>query len=992
MVLPVTIDRVQRALSLLAALVCLLFVGTLRDYSPLFLVVQTLRAAPAPTGVGPHDGKLVVRVTDPFQAAIPHARVTALLIRDEVAYLAGFRTTDAHGAASFDNLPHGVTWLLADADDRSRASTQLVIGPEPRDVSLLLGPAYTLSLEVTADDDAPIANAEATVACSDPLPFTDKTDEAGLVTLSRLCPPPYTLQVSADGYETSSRNNVMPSPKAVRVSLRKLGWLEVSVVDQKDAPAPLSTVFVAGPAIWPARQTESNAFGQSKISALPAGAYDLRATRGDLASPITTGVTVERGKGTPVKLILGPGRKISVSVTGGIAEDAPPVPNASVVLVEGGLSSFPLQGRTGNDGTVVLGPLPPGPLSASARAEGFVSPGAVSVGPDDTEVRIALLKAGKLTGEVVDNHGFPVPGCSIEVIGTDLSGLPIAETPAAMAFRRAHFAWALHGPPTLIPAGELGVMPGPIPPIPRADMLGLGARLPSIAGDNDAPQQGEPIPWVTDGNGRFSVGPIPPGRISAIVRHPAHVEAISEAVTLAPGGTAHVRVILYSGGTLEGVVLDDRRFPIAGAIVRVTAKEGSSERTSMTATDGTFAFSAVASVVIVTASRPEAPDKVSYQETFPIAADERKEIEILLARERPPIVVRVTDDRGYPVDGARVRALSLAADVSLRRTAFSNEKGDATVEEAAVIRLRLEGSANGYGTHVETFDASPEEVKVKLERGLRAQGVVTARGGRERVAGAKVTVYAPTGTRELTTGDDGVYRVDDVTPGSLRLRVDHEDFVSSERTFQVDKPSDVERPVQLDRMDLELAGIVEGEVVDDRGNPVAGAKVSKDEVPEYLPMGPLPPGVVATDEKGRFRLGGIAEGDVTLEAYAPGVGRGKEDRIAVRKERTTTRVRIRLEPAGGKAGPAVVAGVALTLAAPASGSGALVTGVSSGSEADRAGIRVGDMIVRIDGVVPDDERDAMQRLRGPERQEVVLGIQREQGMVELRVPRERVRQ
>ncbi|PKN32193.1 MAG: hypothetical protein CVU63_20025, partial [Deltaproteobacteria bacterium HGW-Deltaproteobacteria-20] len=230
------------------------------------------------------------------------------------------------------------------------------------------------------------------------------------------------------------------------------------------------------------------------------------------------------------------------------------------------------------------------------------------------------------------------------------------------------------------------------------------------------------------------------------------------------------------------------------------------------------------------------------------------------------------------------------------------------------------------------------------------------------------------------------------TPGSLRLRVDHEDYVSSERTFEVSKPSDVERPVQLDRMDLELAGIVEGEVVDDRGNPVAGAKVSKDEVPEYLPMGPLPPGVVATDEKGRFRLGGIAEGDVTLEGYAPGVGRGKEDRIAVRKERTTTRVRIRLEPAGGKAGPAVVAGVAVTLAAPASGSGALVTGVSSGSEADRAGIRVGDMIVRIDGVVPDDERDAMHRLRGPERQEVVLGIQREQGMVELRVPRERVRQ
>ena len=40
------------------------------------------------------------------------------------------------------------------------------------------------------------------------------------------------------------------------------------------------------------------------------------------------------------------------------------------------------------------------------------------------------------------------------------------------------------------------------------------------------------------------------------------------------------------------------------------------------------------------------------------------------------------------------------------------------------------------------------------------------------------------------------------------------------------------------------AGAVEGEVVDDRGNRIAGAKVAKNEVPDYLPLGPLPPGVV----------------------------------------------------------------------------------------------------------------------------------------------------
>ena len=988
-----SVERIQRALVVLAALVCLLFVSTLIDYAPYFLIVQTLKAQPVPGDVGLRNGKLIAKVVQPGGAAVPNARVTVLHIRNDVAYLAGFRITGDDGIASFDDLPHGVAWILADTEGKSRSSSQLIIGPEPRDVSLVMSPSFSLTVEVTSDDDTPVAEADVQVGCSDPLPFVGTTDEKGLVTLDRLCPPPYTLRVTAEGYEASSRANVLPGPKPVRVSLRKLGWLQVSVVDQAGDPAPLSTIFVAGPAIWPARQTEANAFGRSKIGGLPAGTYDLRAIRGDLASPITSGVLVERGKATPVKLILGPGRRMVVTVVGGTAAEAPVVPGASVVLVEEGLSSFPLQGRTGEDGVVRLGPLPPGPLTASARAEGYVSPGAVAIGPEEETVRISLLKAGTLTGEVVDNHDFPVPGCSIEVIGTDLAGLPIAETPASMAFRRAHFAWALQGPPTLIPAGELGVMPGPIPPIPHGDMSGFTVRLPHVPTGKTGPAgEAGMTPWVTDGHGAFSVGPIPPGRISAIVRHPDYVEAISEAVTLAPGGTAHVKVVLYGGGTLEGVVLDDRRFPVDGVLVRITAKEGSSERSTLTADDGSFAFSAVSPVLIVTASRPESPDKVAYQETFDVAADERKEIEIILEREREPIVVHVADDRGYPVDNARIRAISLAADVSLRRTTFTNDKGDGNLEAAAGIRLRLEVSARGFATVVRTLDKSPEEVKIELARGLRAHGEVTARGGRERVQGARVTLYLPTGTRELTTGEDGVYRIDDISPGPLRLRIDHDDYVATEKVFEIAAPADVERPVEVDAIDLERAGAIEGEVVDDRGNPVAGAKVAKDAVPEYLPIGPLPPGVVSTDEKGEFRLTGLPEGDLTLEAYAPGLGRGKEERVAVRKDRTTTRVRIRLERTGGKAGPAVTAGVAVTLAASPSGSGALVQAVVPGSEADRVGVRVGDLIVQIDGVAPANERDALQRLRGPERHEVLLAIQRGQETVELRVPRERIRQ
>ncbi|MCU0690677.1 MAG: carboxypeptidase regulatory-like domain-containing protein [Polyangiaceae bacterium] len=982
------IQRVHQFVVGIAAAVCLLFTSTLIDWAPYFLFVHELAAQPVPSAVGERDATLDVVVHDPSGAPITGARVTVLHIRDGVAYLAGFRETDATGRAHFQGLPRGVAWLLADAVGRGRTSTQLVLTEQPREVRMLSPPAHRLAVDVTDGDDKPIEGARVQVRCSDPLPFLEQTDSAGRANVGRLCPPPYAVQVEADGYDRSARVGVTPAAQAVRFRLRRLGWIQVHVADQNDEPAPLSTILVAGPGLWPARQTQSNAFGRSKISGLAAGTYDVRAVRGDSVSPITTGVMVSQGKESLVKLTLREGRRVLVQVVGGRAKDAPPVPDAAVVLVEEGLSSFPLEGRTAADGTVRLGPLPACPLSASARAQGYVGAGTVAIGADENEARVALLQAGKLVGDVVDSRGFPVPGASIEVVGTDLAGLPIAETPSMVAFRRAHFAWALQGAPALIPAGELGVMPGPVPPIPHAGTFGADTQV--VAAGSE-PEEGA-RPWVTDGDGEFAVGPIPPGSVSAIVRHPAYVETMSEAVSLAPGGQARVHIVLHAGGTLEGLVKDDRGFAIAGAIVRAAAKDGVRERTTLTAEDGTFAFSAVAPVLIVTASRPEAPDKISYEQTLEVGADERKEVEIVLGRERPSVNVQVIDDRGYPVDGAKVRVISLQEDVSLRRTSFTNKQGAASIEDAAGLRLRLEVAAPGYGTLVDTIAKAPVELKLKLARGLRVEGSVTGRGGRDRVQGATVTVHLATGVRQLLTERDGSFRVEDLASGPLRVRVDHEAYVAVERTFDVKMPTDVERSVQLEAIELELGGAVEGEVVDDRGNPVAGARVANDEVPEVLPVGPLPPGVVGTNERGEFRLTGLAEGQVTLEARAPGIGQGKQEDIAVRRERTTARVRIELARSGGAGGPALSGGLAIALKeAGAAGVGVLVASVAAGSEAERAGVAPGDVVVRIDGVIPGSVNDAKYRLQGPPKREVLLEVQRGKESVTLRVPREQVR-
>ncbi len=976
----VQLRTVHRALIAIAAAVCVLFVASLSDTAFVRLVLQEVVAPAVPDAVHERDGKLLVDVRNPSRTPVAGARVTVLWIRDRRAYLAGFAQTTENGRAAFIGLPRGESWVLVDADGRARASTRVVVGAEQRLVEVVSRDEHRLSVVVRGDDRQGVAGARVTLRCSDPLPFAGETDEEGKLELRRLCAPPYAVEIHADGYEPFTRNGLMPSGGPLEVGLRRLGSVLVRVILEDGSPAPLSTVLLSSPTLWPARQTQTTAFGRSTIAGLPSGTYDMRAERGDLVSDVISGIEVKNGEQTKVLITLRQGRRVVVHVVAGAHDDAPGVPDADVVLAEGGLSSFPKQGRTGPDGMVTLGPFAASELTASARAEGYVSPGAVRVGAQENAARIVMVKAGRLVGDVVDHRGFPVAGATLEVVGTDLSGQPISETPSTQSFRQAHFAWALPGPPALIPAGELGVMPGPIPPIPHGQSTGLTTT------------PGSTVPWVTDRNGEFSIGPVPPGRVGVIVRHPAYVETVSDAVTLGAGAEARIHVVLVAGGTIEGVVLDDRRYPIPGALVRISARDGSSDRTTITADDGSFVFSAVASDLLIAASPPEAPDRIAYEDKLQVGPDERKELEIVLQRSRDPVAVTVRDDRGYPVDAAQVTAISLASDVTLRRTTFTRADGTAQVEDGSGIALRMEVSAPGYATVVKTFEAAPKDVTVELRPGLRARGTVVARGGRDRVEGARVTVFLRTGMQRLVTNDKGEYELGDLEAGELRVRVDHDDYVAVEKTLRIEREGGSSGVVELDRIDLERAGIIEGEVVDDRGDPVAGARVAKDQVPEYLPVGPLPPGVVVTDAKGRFTLRGLPEGEVTVEAYAPGVGRGKEEKIAVRADRTTARVRVRIEKKAEQGGPVVKASVPITLReATGSAAGVLVASVVAGSGADRAGLKTGDLIVRIDGVIPSSVLDAQRRLTGPERREVLLEVQRGVETLKVRVGREKLR-
>ncbi len=991
--------RRPAAAPLLAGLTCLLVLLGLRD-SRLLPVPSVPEPPPAPVAADDRIGQLAVTVVERCatpgcpEEPVAGASVRVLWEQDRVFFLGGSGTTDDRGQLALDALPAGPSWVLVEAEGRARRSTPLLVGPGAR-VRLALPPAQALSVTVTDEQGAPLPRATVLVRDSDPLPFGALTAGDGKARVGRLDGPPWSVKASAPGYESATADGVRGD---VTLALRRLSALSVRVEQPDGAPAAGATVLIAGAGLWPARKAETDRDGLARITGLVAGSYDLKASRGSLVSDTVYGARVQRGSEPTVTLRLAAGRMVTARVSAGDADDAEPIAGADVVLAESGLSPFPLHGRTDREGLVTLGPIAAGPATLAAQAPGFVPRAAIPV-PEPLEgpVRIGLLRGGTLRGEVVDAQGFPVDGASIEIVGSDLYGLPIAETPLLVSFRRAHFDWSLAGPPSLIPMGELGVTMGPVPPIPAA---GSAPPVTTWAASDSSPAfseirgQLEYEAWVTRSDGTFVARPVTPGRVHALVRHPAYVEGISEAVTLAPGGEASVRIVLRGGGRLEGRILDDRGFPLAGARVEVRAARGSLQRSVLSESDGAYAFAALPEDVVLCVFRPGEHQRCALRRPVSVADGRRNELDIELPAARQPVRVLVATRDGDPVESAQVTVLSVDPAAPLRQTQFTGGDGAVTVDDARGLALRVTVEASGFAPLARNVGSAGETLTLHLERAVTIAGRVTAVRGRQPVGGATISVSAGGYRRSVISAEDGSFRLRDVPAGRVRLVVAHPDFATAEATARVERPERADREFSLPDIDLTEAGAIAGQVVDARGQPVAGARVAVGIVPAYLPAGALPAGLAIADSSGRFRLSGVAPGMVTVSAYASGAGRGSTGSVEVVAGRTTSDVAIVLADTSEEQGDTIALGsVAVTLGEQviADVLEIVIVHVADQSEAERAGLQSGDIVVAIDGVTPQSLGEARNRLNGAPATDVVIEIERRGRSSRLRVAREQVR-
>jgi hypothetical protein len=376
-----------------------------------------------------------------------------------------------------------------------------------------------------------------------------------------------------------------------------------------------------------------------------------------------------------------------------------------------------------------------------------------------------------------------------------------------------------------------------------------------------------------------------------------------------------------------------------------------------------------------------------------LAPGESRDIELRLPAERPPLRVLTRAEDGAPLAGATVSLLSLDPNVPLRLSAESDARGESSLLDAVGIPATLRVQAPGYRMFEAELEAVPAQVEVSLTRGVSVSGRVTQSGGREGVRGARLVLLQDGQRRDTSSDENGDYELSGVALGPATLSVQHPKFSGGTWEVLIEPSAREGQAVPLDPLDLTEPGLASGTVLDAAGEPVRGARVGVGLVPAFVPVAASFPGFVETDARGRFELRGLEPGRVSLSAYAAGVGRGSLDNVVITSGERITDLSIRLIPTHTDTEPQAIANVAVTLGERLVGGDleVVIVNVAAQSEAERAGVRQGDVLWSVDDEGVADMADARALLGGSDGSDVILELGRDGEALLVRVRREAVR-
>jgi protocatechuate 3,4-dioxygenase beta subunit len=675
------------------------------------------------------------------------------------------------------------------------------------------------------------------------------------------------IVVEAEGMVAARPDPIeLPASAPLDVELDRGGRLTGEVVDARGASRPGAHVRIVGSGLWPAKEYPVGPDGTFDAGLLPPGFYEAEAFDQEQVSPLKRGIELRPSETTTIQLALAPGGFVAgrVNLEGG----APPPADGLLVTLHGLQARLvPLRVEPAADGTFRAGPLQPGRYLARCAVSPFLPAEAWTEVAAEADAQVALvLRPGRtLEGRVVGPDGAPVAGARLSLSGRAVDGGFIFRSPTTEALA-ALDRRGIAPVGRLLPIGELGVLEGPLPPIPPRPFGWLDSPpvIPERNGSSAPIAPPGPEPLTSDARGAFSIPGLPPGSYTVSVSHRDFAPLAQDVVVPDVPPTTSVVLQMTEGCTLAGLVRDDAGNPVAGAGVRVSA--GTMEPL-VWQTDEAGAFVAPHLPPHVMLHIQAAGFLTSDLEQDMAGTPCAGQTEISLVKLGGRISGRVLDGRRFPIAGVRVKA-----EPPEGRVRWATQGTVSGADGTFRLSAPSKGEVRLVAGHPDWVSASivaevGEGVEIVLSRGVIVRGKVTDEVG-EPLAASIVLRADGREVASAVAAPDGAFTAGRVAPGSYQLRASAAGFADQTILLGIEEPpegsAEQTRSVELT---LRRGVTLEGRVVDRFDDPVAGAAL---EARHRSGEGESRAG--RSDADGRFRFDGLEPGTWQVEATREDLG------------------------------------------------------------------------------------------------------------------------
>lgn len=682
------------------------------------------------------------------------------------------------------------------------------------------------------------------------------TGPDGVFTIEGLVPGRYRVHVTGPGLLDAEVRFVPVPSDAARIVVAREVSVDGTVTDG-GKPAANAHVGLRGEAIGGTLETTSDATGAFHFKDLPEGRYQLFAWQGAAAARATRVNRLGSGPFAPVALAL----EAATIVVGHVIDrdEGTPVV-AAVELRPSGDDQAPRYARTDPDGAFRVEGVPNGKWIADAFAPGYLDTGGIELEAGHGIAELSLTRGGAIEGRVLDASGNPVAGASVRGLDkTELSadveqdrlrrfsGRTTTPTPTTPSFQ---------GDPSLLARGELGVMVGPIPPIPppgaqiarAASVVGTA----SVVGE-PAPIAGESI-WVTGADGRYRIRGFGKGKVTILAQAPGLAEGRSKPVAIDAGQiVTGVDIVVTGGTTLVGVVKDQHGQPVIGAEVSAAPEVGA-PMLGFTDDTGAYKLGPVTGAIELRATAYGHASAQRKLELTPSSPPEQRE-DLVLEVADAMIAGILEDETGAPVKGAQLeigdRHAIVAADGTFTVDLLPRGHQVMRVQHPDYPPAELDVVAGDRDQHV----------RLKLALGGAIEGALLEQASGAPITGVSINGVGPHGAgQEATTDGKGRWKLGPLVPGHWKLSIKLPGYLPL--AYETDVAA-AHAPggttVRDVRLELARGALVGGTVRDENGHRVKSAHVVVRRADGAEAEGD-------TDAQGEFRLRDCPPGDVTVIA------------------------------------------------------------------------------------------------------------------------------